>query len=263
MPATIEEISHWYLSLKEELTACPFSNVQKDAFIEYYTEAGLFTSWRRAFFIQHFAPSFLRIFNFLSEGKSVPVILDLGCGMGTQSLFFAMHGAKVFSADMDELSLSIFAKRKQYYEDKLSRKLDITLIRKNAFDIVSQDLPVTGVDGLFSIFAFNMMKPPDVLLSRLSSFIRSSGRIAVLDGNNMAWLSKVIPSRRRDVLSPPAFSQQLKKNGFITVSHSGAIVVPPVLWNLNLMGAVSVVDKVFGRDNWFFPISHLIMAEKQ
>lgn len=258
-----KEISEWYAGLRNELKAGFLSEQEKKAFVSYYSDAGLFRWWRRTFFVQHFCPPFMAICNFLFEGNAAPVILDLGCGMGTQSIFLALHGAKLIAIDMDPLALSIFEKRKKYYERLFSRKLDITIINRNAFKLSLNDFPEGGIDGFFSIFAFNMMKPAESLLGKVCSFLKASGKIAVLDGNNMCWLSNIFPSRRRKVLSPDAFELELGKNGFYPVSHSGVIAVPSVFWNLDLLGIVEAVNRILSRNNWNFPVSHLLLASKK
>lgn len=259
-----KDIKKWYLSIEQELSTDIFTEPERQAFVSYYSEAGLFRWWRREFFLNHFYPSFSSIFEALSPLNSrVPVILDLGCGMGTQTLFFALHGAKVFSVDMDPLSLSVLMKRKEYYEKTYSVKLDITVICKNSFDLTSEDIPSGRVDGVFSIFAFNMMQPSVILLKRICSFIKPSGRIAILDGNNMVLLSRILRSWRRDTLSPKEFVAELNGSGLIVASHKGVICLPPILWNFNLFGVVAALDSFLSNANWLFPISHLIVAEKQ
>jgi predicted RNA methylase len=68
---------------------------------EYYQEVGLLRRWRKAF---------------LMEGRQQPMIVDLGCGTGTQSIYFALKGARVAAIDMDETALVILRKRKEFYE---------------------------------------------------------------------------------------------------------------------------------------------------
>jgi len=262
MTATYHEILSWYSSLEKEPGLAGFSEEESRAFREYYSEAGLFSLWKKAFFLEHFTYSFVKMFNYLFSGKTAPIIMDLGSGMGTQSLFFALHGARVISVDVDKSSLSILAKRKAYYERKFSKKLDISIVCRSTLGLDRHELSGIKVDGVFSVFAFNMMKPAQRLLSEISSYTAPRGRVAILDGNNLSWPSKVFPSRRREVLSPPAFLKELEINSFSVSYHSGVVALPPIFWNFNLFGAVSSLDRAIKKDNWFFPISHLIMAEK-
>lgn len=213
--------------------------------------------------MQHFCPPFGEIYNFLSEVNSGPAILDLGCGTGTQSIFFALHGAKVIAVDMDPVALSILEKRKRYYETVFSRKLDISVINKNTFELGPDDFPKGGVDGIFSIFAFNMMKPANQLLAKLCPLLNPSGKIAILDGNNSCWIYKVWPSAKRNVLSPIDFVAELGKYGISPVSHSGVIAIPSIFWNFDLLGTVGALNKMLNRNNWNFPVSHLLLASKK
>lgn len=248
----------WYVEIQDEIKDRFLDVDDKRAMREYYQEAGLFVWWRRPFFKRHFSESFARSARFLLQGKSSPRILDLGCGLGTQALILAGLGARVAAIDMDEKALEVLKKRKVYYEDRIKKKLDIEIIHADAFSFEYKSLG--PLDGVHSMFAFNMMQPSLSLLTLLRSSLASGARLAVLDGNNLAWLPRVFPARRRDVLSPPAFEQAIEKMGFKIFFHEGGVALPPLLWRLGPSAWLKRVDGVLNR-GWLYPVSHHILAE--
>jgi SAM-dependent methyltransferase len=249
----------WYRNVALELEELRFSSEERDFFREYYAEGGLLRKWRYPFFRHHLIRTFARAADFLLRGKEFPLIVDLGCGTGTQSLFLALQGARVLGVDLDVLSLGIFRKRKAYYEERLGRSLEVEILCADAFQV---DYGSYGcIHGVHSLFAFNLMQPSRGLLSRICGHIRPGGRLAVLDGNRSSWLPKIFPGRRRSVLSPEEFEDALRENGFATLHHRGGVTFPPLVWPFFPKGLLERADALLAR-HWFFPISHQILAEK-
>ena len=91
----------------------------------------------------------------------------MGCGTGTQSLCFALLGARVIAVDMDSQALSIFKKRIKFYEEKIGRNLNISIYNSDIFTFNLSDYGL--LDGIYSLFAFNMMIPAEKLLDILTS----------------------------------------------------------------------------------------------
>lgn len=249
----------WYLNISRELRAGIFNKEEEEYLVNYYREVGLLRGWRNEYFYRHFADAFARSAKFFLDGKSDPLILDLGCGAGTQSLYLALMGAKIAALDMNETALDVFRKRIDFYSNITGRTLDITIHQVNVFSFDYSS--IAPIDGLYSMFAFNMMQPSKKLLSLIQPHFNKRARIAILDGNNLCWLSRINPLRRRDVLSPMAFRMQLEHNGFNIMEHLGGIAVPPVLWMAEIGNSISFIDRLLCK-TWFFPVSHMILAEK-
>ena len=254
------EVWRWYQNVAAELEVGDFLPHEREYLRGYYEEVGLLTTWKDRFFHQHFSKNFWAASRFLMEAEPRPTIVDLGCGCGTQSLFLALKGARLISLDMDPVALSLAEKRKRFYEEKLQRGLDVTVRCLNVFDF---DFGAFApVHGLYSQFAFNMMQPTGQLLELISPHFHPRARVAILDGNNLCWLSRLLPSRRRKVCSPPQLRKVFEHRGFRIEEHCGAIVLPPVAWKLLPKGWISKPDKFLGR-NWFFPVSQQIFAQKE
>ncbi len=99
---------------------------------DYYNKAGLLRNWKRPYFYHHHVKSFYKASQYFSISEKSCRILDLGCGVGTQSLLFALLGAEVISLDIDEKALAIFRKRKIFYEKQSGRQLEIQVNCTNA-----------------------------------------------------------------------------------------------------------------------------------
>ncbi len=251
----------WYLNVETELQIAFKDHSVHDYFKSYYHEAGLLRRWRRPFFRHHFARTFAKAGKHIFSGQNNPLILDLGCGSGTQSLWFAIMGARVVAVDMDEKALGIFRQRKVLYEDLLDQELPISIYHE---DIFKFDFGSIGpFNGIFSMFAFNMMQPSKKLLTILSEKSAIECRLVILDGNNRSWPSRYIPSRRRDnCLSPIELQRELVRNSFIIVEQSPGFCIPPLFWAFLPTTFLRKMDSKVGK-NSFLAISYLTLAIKR
>jgi len=250
----------WYSNIEKELKYNFITKEDNLYITKYYCEAGLLKNWRRNFFRYHFSGNFSRAVQHIFQNGTSKKILDLGCGTGTQSLFFAMLGAEVISIDLDEQALRILNCRKSFYEEQLGRTLNISTYNHNASEF--EYSKVAPIDGVYSMFAFNMMKPAKLLIKRLSLNLSRGSKFIVFDGNCKSWLPLLIPSRRRfGCLSPIEFENVLGDYSFQVVAHDSGFVLPPLVWFLAPRKLLMPIDKLMGRC-WFMSISHQIVATK-
>ena len=223
-------IERWFANVPRELAMSFLDDAERNYVRDYYEEAGLLRPWRRRFFLRHFADSIAAASAHLLQANPAPVILDLGCGTGSQALFFALQGARVVGVDMDEVALGIFRKRIEVYSALAGRPLPIALISGNVFNI---DYSAHGpFSGVYSLFAFNMMQPSADLVDRLLPHLAPGARWAVLDGNQSSFWCKLLPGMRRPVWTPAAMAAELAKRGFSVVSQQGGVTLPPVCWTV-------------------------------
>lgn len=254
-----ENIWRWYQNVALEMGLLDLSDEEKEAFSEYYREAGLLRRCRQPFFRQHYSNTFEQASRYLLGNESKPRIIDLGCGTGTQSLYLALMGASVAAFDMDTVALEIFRKRIDCYQKSSGRQLDIAIYETNTLTFDYEQ--IGPIDGVYSMFAFNMMQPSDELVEKLDRVMKKGARIAIIDGNNLSWLPRIVPSRRRNVWSPEIFRQKLERRGYKIDGHQGGIVFPPFMWRATPRVLLKPLDQ-FLSQYWLFPISHQILAEK-
>lgn len=252
----------WYSNIPIEVADEFLGKERSDYMAEYYNEAGLLRRWRKPFFRHHYAKTFAATVSFLfSMTEKHPVILDLGCGTGTQSLAFALLGAKVIALDMDDLALDILQRRKDFYERKTGRPLDIQIENANVFTFNYSR--IAPIDCVYSLFAFNMMQPSNRLISLIATHMSKESRIAILDGNRSFWASRFFSWRRRNTLSPIELEHDFRQYGYTIVDHYGGVVFPPLLWYCLPYALLSRMDGWLGCRSWLFPVSHQIFAGRR
>jgi glycosyltransferase involved in cell wall biosynthesis/SAM-dependent methyltransferase len=256
----VPQLWDWYLNLEREIQAGLFDVNDVDYLQSYYQEAGLLDPRRRTFFKRHYVATFAEAANFLLAERTSPRILDLGCGTGTQSLYLALRGARILAVDCDAAAVKIFRKRIAFYQQQAGRTLDIEISESDCF--AAHYAHVAPLDGVYSMFAFNMMQPSARLLAALLPHLSANCRWAVIDGNNLSWRARLLPQWRRQVWSPPEFRQVLEAEGLRVCTQHGGIVLPPALWR-------ALPERLWARfdrmlcNNWLLPVSHQILAERQ
>jgi len=256
---TEPQMWRWFNNITMEVEEENFAKSEKEKILKYYEDAGLLKSWRRFFFRHHFSFNLTEAVNYLFSHLHNPKILDLGCGIGTQSILYAILGAEVISMDLDRSALTLLRKRQQLYQQACERGLNITIYEANALEFDYSI--ISSLDGIFSMFALNMMQPSTKLLERIVPALRIGGRLVIFDGNCCNWSQKVFPTRRRNTLSPKQLSQQLRDLGFTIAEHKGGIAIPPLIWTLMPDFILRPIDKTLTK-SWFFSVSHQIFAER-
>ena len=250
----------WYSNIPIEIADGFLDKDQQRYLSEYYIEAGLLRKWRQPFFRQHYAKTLAATVAFLFSHKQKPIILDLGCGTGTQSLLFALLGARVISLDMDDVALDILRLRHNFYEKATNRSLHMKIEQA---DVLTYDYAkIAPLDAVYSLFAFNMMQPNKNLIARIAPYMSQKSKIAVLDGNRSFWVSRYFHWRRRNTLSPEEFENEIKQYGFSISDHYGGVVFPPFLWCILPNALLHKIDMSLGAKSWLFPISHHMLADR-
>jgi SAM-dependent methyltransferase len=125
-----------------------------------------------------------------------PVILDAGCGFGSESFLFAIAGAKVIAVDVTPDQIAIARKRQRYYEEIRGKELDISfqVADLNEFVPGTDDLSLTWIASVLAA-----IRDQDSVLKRLYQATRTGGQIMITDMNllNPLFLLKEFLRRRR------------------------------------------------------------------
>jgi len=172
----------------------------------------------------------------------------------------SLLGAKVTGIDIDEKALSILNKRKSFYEKLSGRILDIKVFSSSAFDFDYGS--IAPIQGIYSMFAFNLMKPSRSLIEKLVPHLSEDCSLAILDGNNISWLAKIFPNRRREeCLTPFEMEGLLYEYGFDILHHDAGFVIPPICWFLLPGSILRPIDRFLGK-SWYLAISHQILARR-
>jgi len=218
---------------------------------------------RRSFFLYHFLPLWVNSVQTLFHESANPTVIELGCGTGTSSLLFAMLGAKVIGIEMDADLVGICNKRKEFYE-RYAGDLKAEFYQANTFEFPFEEH--APVDAFFSLFAFNLMKPADLLLGRIISALKKGGKIMIIDGNVDNLYSHIIPTRRRSgVLSPLIMKKEMERQGCKVVKLETHCGIPPFIFRSPITRDVFLkMENIikYSRLHKFFGVSYTIVAEK-
>jgi len=158
--------------------------------------------------------------------SETPLVLDAGCGYGSDSILFAALGAKVLAVDTSPEHIEIAEKRKRYYEETLEKSLDITfeMADLNEYTPNRADISLTWLSSVLAVIA-----DQDTFLSRLYRATRGSGKIMIVDYN--LWNPHVLWTewrRRRQALSKsPEFARHADFWGMVNRKNRlGAMFFP-------------------------------------
>lgn len=102
-------------------------------------------------------------------------VLEIGCGIGTDTLSFAQHGAYVTAVDLSEKSLEIAQQRAQVY----GQQDRIEFYRGNSEEL-SQFVPVKTYDLVYSFGVIHHTPNPARVLDQLSSYMDSQSELRIM-----------------------------------------------------------------------------------
>jgi SAM-dependent methyltransferase len=116
----IDKISNFYEMLIKEMKNTNINSNEKRFMINYYKNR----TFSKIFYIKKTRD----LIELIMKTKKKKIITDLGCGIGTEGIFLALLGNKIYCVDIDKYMINIAKQRKEYFEKKLKIKLDITFV---------------------------------------------------------------------------------------------------------------------------------------
>ena len=110
----------------------------------------------------------------------MPVVLDAGCGFGSESFLFAMLGARVIALDVSAEQIAIAEKRKPYYEACLEKPLAIDFVVADLNRYVPQN---TNLSLTWLASVLPIVRDKLGFMRRIRSATRPQGKVLVTDLN--------------------------------------------------------------------------------
>ena len=138
--------------------------------LEYFDEVE-----RRKYFVEPHIPEFAQFPRW--KGKRV---LELGCGIGTDSINFARNGAQLTVVDLSERSLNICRQRFQKYG------LQAEFYCGN-IEHLGSILPVQTFDLIYSFGVIHHTPNPERVLAGIRSFCTSKTEVRLMLYSKWSW----------------------------------------------------------------------------
>lgn len=122
------------------------------------------------------------------HGRSV---LDVGCGIGTDSIEFAKGGAKVTAIDVSLTSVHIALRRSIVEQLDSDSFLDIQFSEANAELSLARDrIPGWPFDLIYSFGALHHTPTPELALRNLARILKRDGQLRIMLYNR--WSTKAL-----------------------------------------------------------------------
>src|SRR6202030_1944195 len=129
------------------------------------------------YFVESHIPRFAEFERW--KGKKV---LEIGCGIGTDTINFARHGAHVTAVDLTEKSLELARRRAKVFglEDR------IQFFQANAEELSSY-VPVDTYDLIYSFGVIHHTPHPERVLEQLRQYAKPGTTLKVMVYYRYAW----------------------------------------------------------------------------
>jgi 2-polyprenyl-3-methyl-5-hydroxy-6-metoxy-1,4-benzoquinol methylase len=139
---------------------------------EYFDEVE-----RRKYFVEPHIPEFAEFARW--NGKRV---LEIGCGIGTDTMNFARQGAQVTAVDLSEKSLEMAQKRAEVYG--LGER--VRLFQGSA-EQLDQLISPQPFDLIYSFGVIHHTPHPDRVLAQLRKYVRPGSTLKVMVYHRYSW----------------------------------------------------------------------------
>jgi 2-polyprenyl-3-methyl-5-hydroxy-6-metoxy-1,4-benzoquinol methylase len=130
---------------------------------------------KRKYFVEPHIPDFAD-FN-IWRGKKV---LEIGCGIGTDTANFARAGAHVTAIDLSEKSLKVAKQRAEI------NGLDIKFYQGNAEEL-DKIVPIEAYDLIYSFGAIHHTVSPVEILKQIKKYLAPEGVIKIMVYHRFSW----------------------------------------------------------------------------
>ncbi len=131
----------------------------------------------RKYFVESHIPGFAEFERW--KGKKV---LEIGCGIGTDTINFARNGARVTSVDLSEKSLEIARQRVQVY----GFQNEVQFYSGNA-EQLSSFVPVEPYDLIYSFGVIHHTPHPEAVLEELRQYAKPGTIVKIMVYHRRSW----------------------------------------------------------------------------
>jgi 2-polyprenyl-3-methyl-5-hydroxy-6-metoxy-1,4-benzoquinol methylase len=109
-------------------------------------------------------------------------VLEIGCGLGTDTINFARHGARVTAVDLSEKSLELARTRAAVF----GLQDQIEFYAANAEEL-SKTVPVEAYDLIYSFGVIHHTPHPDAVLEEVRKYERPGTTVKIMVYHRRSW----------------------------------------------------------------------------
>jgi 2-polyprenyl-3-methyl-5-hydroxy-6-metoxy-1,4-benzoquinol methylase len=131
----------------------------------------------RKYFVESHIPGFAEFPRW--NGKRV---LEIGCGIGTDTMNFARNGAQVTAVDLSEKSLEMARKRAEVF-----RLADRIRFFHGSAESLSDLVPADTFDLVYSFGVIHHTPHPDRVLEQVRNYVRPGSTVKIMVYNRYSW----------------------------------------------------------------------------
>ena len=131
----------------------------------------------RKYMVEYHIPGFAQFDRW--KGKKV---LEIGCGIGTDTISFARAGARVTAVDLTEKSLEVARQRAKVFgfEDR------VRFYQANA-EKLSETVPVEAYDLVYSFGVIHHTPHPEAVLEEIRKYVAPQSTLKIMVYNRWSW----------------------------------------------------------------------------
>ena len=132
---------------------------------------------RRKYFVEPHIPRFAEFPRWQNKR-----VLEIGCGIGTDTMNFARHGARVTAVDLSEKSLEMARKRAEVYG--LSDRIRFC---HGSGEALTDVLPAERYDLVYSFGVIHHTPHPDRVLEQIRNYVRPGSAVKIMVYHRYSW----------------------------------------------------------------------------
>ena len=117
----------------------------------------------------------------LDEDK--PIVLDAGCGLGTESLLFGLLGSEVLAVDIHPTRMEVAERRKEWYQSNVYANLRLRFIQRDIIQFLTEVTEDCRPNIIWLSEAISHIYPPERFLNLAPSVLQSNGKIVISESN--------------------------------------------------------------------------------
>jgi 2-polyprenyl-3-methyl-5-hydroxy-6-metoxy-1,4-benzoquinol methylase len=196
-------------------------------------------------------------------------VLDAGCGVGTESIFWCTlrDDIEVVGVDVRVSRLNVAEARRIRYEQRLGKSVNVRFLEQNIFRTLKEE----HFDLVWTMEAISHIDPAEEFLIAVSENLSERGYLIISDSNilnpAMAWRilnmrcrgmaahvhkstssGEIIPYAQERLLTVGWLSKMLRQAGFSLVQSQLSIFFPPILGRVHTLFSICTwVDAVCDR----------------